>query len=181
MKSGKRVSEKVSIKPFYRIVKVQKSDSAKVVAFLKAMRKELFPNLVQDCLPLDIQHFNSYYMDQKDSGLYAAMTEDGIVLGTIGFLPYDDRFKQLSPLYNQTKTTEVVRCYIDPNYRRLGIGTALYTTVLNNIRTAGYQKVYLHTHLFLPGGASFWKSQGFVERLAENDPDWQTVHMDYHL
>jgi GNAT superfamily N-acetyltransferase len=171
----------VSIKQLYYIQRVQKKDSAKVVAFLKAMWRELFPNLVQDCLPLDIQHFNSYYIDQKNSPFYVAMTKEGTVLGTIGFLQYDERFKQLRQLYNHTKTTEVVRCYIDPKYRRLGIGTALYQTALIDIRAACYQKVYLHTHLFLPGGISFWKSQGFVERLAENDPVWQTVHMDYHL
>lgn len=166
-------------KPTYSIQKIQKGNSAQVVEFMKVMRRELFPMLNHDQLPLDILHFNTYYMDREDSAFFAAINKEGTVLGTIGYLPYDGRFDQLQELYNnKTKTTELVRCYIASNFRRLGIGSALYKTALKSIRHAGYQKVYLHTHPFLPGGVPFWKAQGFVERLAEQDPVWKTLHMD---
>lgn len=165
----------------YSIKKIQKDNSAQVVEFMKEIRRELFPMLNHDQLSLDMLQFHANYIDQKDSAFYAAIAEDGTVLGTIGYLPYDGRFDQLLELYDQTKTTEIVRCYIDSNYRRLGIGSALYKIALESIHHAGYQRVYLHTHPFLPGGVSFWKAQGFVEKLAEADPVWKTLHMDKKL
>lgn len=161
----------------YRIKKIQKEDAAKVVEFMKVMRRELFP-MLNDELPSDMLHFNMCYVDRRDSACFAAISNEDTVLGTIGYIPYDGRFAQLQDLYKQTKTTELVRCYIASNYRRSGIGSALYKTALKSIRNAGYQKIYLHTHPFLPGGIPFWKAQGFVERLAEQDPVWKTLHMD---
>lgn len=162
----------------YSIEKIQGNKSDEVVEFLKDIRRELFPMMNHDRQPLDILHFNTYYVDQHDSSFFAAFDEQGTVLGVIGYLPYDNRFEQLHDLYGQIKTTELVRCYVSSNYRRLGIGTALYNTALTSIRHAGYRKIYLHTHSFLPGGVSFWRAQGFVERLAEKDPVWKTIHMD---
>ena len=171
----------MAIKPTYHIKKIQQIDAAQVVDFMKEIRKELFPMLNHDQLPLDMLHFNDYYIDRKDSAFFAAIAEEGNVLGTIGYLPYDGRFDYLQEFYDQTKTTELIKCYIDPNYRRLGIGSALYETALDSIRNTGYQQIYLHTHPFLPGGIPFWKAQGFVERFAEPDPVWKTLHMDKKL
>jgi GNAT superfamily N-acetyltransferase len=70
---------------------------------------------------------------------------------------------------------------MDPNYRRLGIGTALTNKAISFSLEASYQTLYLHTHPFLPGAIPFWKAQGFVERLAEADPVWKTLHMDKKL
>lgn len=42
----------------------------------------------------------------------------------------------------------------------------------------GYQTLYLYTHPFLPGAISFWHAQGFMDRLAEDDTLWKTLHMD---
>ncbi|WP_152655471.1 GNAT family N-acetyltransferase [Oceanobacillus sp. CFH 90083] len=165
----------------YSIKQVQKNNAVQVVEFMKAVRKEVFPMLNQEQIPPDMLHLYTYYMDRKDAALFAAISEDGKVLGTIGYLPYDHRFADLQKFYAQTKTTELVRCYIDSDYRRLGIGSALYDIALKSILAAGYQKIYLHTHPFLPGGIPFWKTLGFEERLAESDPVWRTLHMDKEL
>lgn len=162
----------------YRVKQVEQKDVAQVVDFMTTIRKEVFPMLDHQQLPPDMLHFYAHYIDRRDAALFAALSEAGNVLGTIGYLPYDNRFDELQQFYAQTKTTELVRCYIDPAYRRLGIGTALYQTALKSIQTVGYEKVYLHSHPFLPGGIPFWKALGFEERLAESDPVWKTLHMD---
>ena len=165
----------------YKIKKVQQRDSNHVITFMTEMLKELFPMMDHNQLPFDILHFNTHYIDRDDAGLFIAIDEAGTIIGTIGYLPYDGRFDQLQDLYKHVKTTELVRCYIDANYRRMGIGSALYHTVLRSIQDAGYEKVYLHTHPFLPGGMSFWKEKGFVKRLEEKDSVWQTLHMDQEV
>ncbi|MDX8045827.1 GNAT family N-acetyltransferase [Gracilibacillus sp. S3-1-1] len=162
----------------YVIKQVDKDNAGPVVEFMKALRKEVFPMLDKQPLPADIVQFHDYYMNRNDAAVFAAISEEGKVLGTIGYLPYDNRFADLWHLYTETKTTELVRCYIDSQYRRQGVGTALYQTALASIHAAGYDKIYLHSHPFLPGGIPFWKSLGFEERLAESDPVWNTLHMD---
>lgn len=165
----------------YSIKKVEKEDSAKVIEFMVRMRKELFPMLSQSELPADILHFEQHYVQRENAGVYAAFFQNGEVLGTIGICPYDDRFAELQKYYEQTKTAEIVKCYIDADYRRLGIGSKLFNEALKFSSDSGYQKLYLHSHPFLPGGISFWRAKGFEDRLAEEDPIWNTLHMDMNL
>ena len=106
----------------YRVKQVGQKDAAQVVDFMTTIRKEVFPMLDHQQLPPDMLHFYAHYIDRRDAALFAALSEAGNVLGTIGYLPYDNRFDELQQFYAQTKTTELVRCYIDPAYRRLGIG-----------------------------------------------------------
>ncbi|MBO0997517.1 GNAT family N-acetyltransferase [Bacillus sp. SD075] len=145
------------------------------------IRKEIFPMLSQDKLPPDLLHFKKHYIQRGNSTVYAARIHDGTLIGTIGIYPYDGRFDQLIDVYNHTHTAEIVKCYIDSKYRRLGIGTTLFKKALKFSMDAGYQNLYLHTHPFLPGAISFWENQGFEIRLAEEDAIWKTVHMDRNL
>jgi GNAT superfamily N-acetyltransferase len=165
----------------YTIEKVQKYEYDQIIEFVMKIRKEIFPMLCQDQLPSDLLHFEQYYIQPKNSAFFAAFSKDGTVLGTIGVSPYDGRFSQLQGCYNLTKTAELVKCYMNPNYRRLGIGTELSKKATSFSREAGYRTLYLHTHPFLPGAIPFWKAQGFVERLAEAGSVWKTLHMDKRL
>lgn len=165
----------------YTIKKVEEKECAKVVAFMMDVRREVFPMIDYHSIPEDLEHVQEHYIDRDDAALFAAITEAGDVIGTIAYVRYDDRFHQLHALYAQVYTTELVRCYVDPNVRRHGVGTRLYQAVLQSIQVAGYEKIYLHTHPFLPGGVHFWRAQGFVERLNEVDSYWKTIHMDTSL
>ncbi len=165
----------------YTIKKVQVDNSHQVVAFMMKIRKEIFPMLSQDPLPTDLLHFEQHYIHRENAVVYAAFSPDEKVLGTIGIQIYDGRFSQLKKFYHQINTAEIVKCYIDSNYRRLGIGTALFNKALGFCCDVGYQKLYLHTHPFLPGAIPFWKAKGFEDRLAEEDLIWNTLHMDMKL
>lgn len=173
--------EIMNIQQNYTIQKVQACDREQVIAFMMKIRNEIFPMLPPDELPLDLLHFEEYYLQGEDAVVYAAFSPEGKVLGTIGIQPYDDRFYELEMYYSHIKTAEVVKCYIDPQERRLGIGTMLFNRAKEFCKGAGYDMLYLHTHPFLPGATSFWKAKGFKERLAEDDPIWQTLHMDMKL
>ncbi|MCJ7842511.1 GNAT family N-acetyltransferase [Lederbergia sp. NSJ-179] len=165
----------------YTIKKVQEDESPQVIDFMMSIRSEIFPMLSKDQLPPDLLHFQSFYLQRKNAIVYAAYSQSRQVLGTIGVCPYDDRFSQLQTFYGDWSTAEIVKCYVDPQARRLGIGTRLFQEALQFCCDVGYQKLYLHTHLFLPGALSFWKTKGFAERWAEDDPVWQTVHLDMEL
>ncbi|WP_052737779.1 GNAT family N-acetyltransferase [Bacillus sp. SA1-12] len=84
------------------------------------IRKETFPMLPQEQLPYDLLHFQEHYIQRENSVVFAACFNDGTILGTIGIYPYNGRFNQLKDYYN-TQTAEIVMCYLDSDYRRLGL------------------------------------------------------------
>ena len=161
--------------------KVNRENCAEVREFIVRIRKELFPMLAQNEIPTDLLHFEEHYFQNEDTGVYAAYSQEDEVIGTIAIQRYDGRFDRLLGYNSQTETAEVVKCYIDENYRRLGIGTILFDEAKKFSIDAGYQKLYLHSHPFLPGGIPFWIAKGFQERLAEDDPIWNTLHMDMEI
>lgn len=173
--------KKINIAQSFTIKKIEKGPYDKILEFVLKMRKEIFPMLPQGQLPPDLFHFEQYYIDAENAAFFAAFSEDGTVLGTIGVCPYDGRLSQIRGCYDLTKTAEIVKCYTDSHCRRLGIGTALFKEAASFSREAGYQTLYLHTHPFLPGAIPFWRAQGFKDRLAEDDPIWKTLHMDMKL
>lgn len=76
-----------------------------------------------------------------------------------------------------TPQLEIVKCYVDPAYRRYGIGSLLVQELGRIVTKMRYTTLYLHTHRFLPGAVDFWERQGFTF-IAEEQNEWQIVHMD---
>lgn len=148
-----------------------------VSAFVRRERHRLFPMLRDKPVPHDLLHFHETYLASNKAAFFAAYKE-GNVVGTIGFVPYDGRFPELEPFIGQKTATEIVKCYVDPDCRREGIGTALFQTAAAQAAAAGYETLYLHTHPFLPGGIPFWQRLGFTGRCSSLDPVWRTLHMD---
>ncbi|WDH80765.1 GNAT family N-acetyltransferase [Paenibacillus urinalis] len=171
----------INLSKAYTIRKIEEGPYDQVIAFVMRIRKEVFPMLSSEQLPQDLDQFQQYYVNRKNAAFFAAISEDGSVLGTIGICPYDGRLKQIEGMYDLTTTAEVVKCYTDPTCRRSGIGTALFQAAVSFSRESGYETLYLHTHAFLPGAIPFWTAKGFKGRLAEDDPVWQTLHMDMTL
>ena len=65
---------------------------------------------------------------------------------------------------------------VDESYRRNGIARILVKHMEEFAKKAGYKQIYLHTHRYLDSGLPFWKSQGFVITVEEDDYD-ETSHM----
>ncbi|SDW71274.1 GNAT family N-acetyltransferase [Paenibacillus sp. PDC88] len=171
----------INVPKAYTIRKIEAKPYDQVIAFVMKIRKEVFPMLSSEQLPQDLDQFEQHYVLRKNAAFFAAIAEDGSVLGTIGICPYDGRLKQIEGRYDLSTTAEVVKCYTDSTCRRSGIGTALFEAAASFSRDAGYETLYLHTHAFLPGAIPFWTAKGFTDRLAEEDPVWQTLHMDMTL
>ncbi len=151
-----------------------------LLTFVMKMRKEVFPMLRHESLPLDLEHFHAVYLEPADAAFFAALTPEREVVGSIAALRYDNRIEPVQELYKSWKTAEVVKCYVRSDLRRKGVGASLVQRLLLFCQEAGYEKAYLHTHLFLPGAVSFWERQGFHIRMVGND-DMETIHMDRQL
>ena len=58
----------------YQIKEVKEKD-AEVIQFVMNMRNELFPMVEKNQLPVDLLHFNEYYVQAKGAAFFAAVTE----------------------------------------------------------------------------------------------------------
>jgi GNAT superfamily N-acetyltransferase len=161
---------------YYSIEFVQLNEYNQLIEFMMRIRNEIFPMLRDNQIPEDLLHFEKYYIQRRGSALFGAYI-DGKIIGTVGIIPYDGRFSQLERHCSLQQTSELVKCYLDPRFRRMGIGTELYKKALSYCQEVAYESIYLHTHPFLPGAVPFWKGHGFLEILSESDPVWQTIHM----
>ncbi|MBI6917779.1 GNAT family N-acetyltransferase [Pseudomonas monteilii] len=150
---------------------------AEVVAFVESARRELFPMLAAAPLPHDLAHFAETYLD--GAGCFLEARDDGRLVAVIGYVPYDHRFVQLD--YHAERVVEVVRLFVLPAYRRQGLAGALFSALREQAVQAGIDCLYLHTHPFLPGAIAFWKRHGFAVVDVEQDPVWQTTHMQLRL
>lgn len=147
------------------------------IDFAMRVRREVFPMMDHTKLPVDFEQFREHYLDSDGAIFLVAMTGDANIVGSIGILPYDGRIVAVEGRYEAQSAAEIVKCYVDPAYRRFGIGSMLVKELENMVKDMHYTTLYLHTHRFLPGAVDFWKRQGFTV-ISEQEDDWQTVHMD---
>ena len=149
------------------------ADIPEVLSFALQARDELFPTLSTTGTPHDLAQFDAVYL--QGGGQFLIARADGQIVAAVGYRPYDGRFPQLD--YQGCKTVEVVRLYVLPAVRRLGLAGRLYRSLEALARADGVEVMYLHTHPFLPGAIDFWQRQGFEVVDVEANPIWQTIHM----
>ena len=148
-------------------------DIPEVLDFVLQARAELFPKLSAAGMPDDLAQFEATYLE--GDGRFLVARNDGQIVAAIGYLPYNQRFSQLD--YQGRKTVEVVRLFVLPAFRRFGLAGELYRALEAMAQADGVEVMYLHTHPFLPGAIDFWVRQGFEVVDVEEDPVWQTTHM----
>lgn len=147
--------------------------------FLRDARAQMFGarvNLQEK--PADLLAFDAVYAGGAGQ-MWAARDAQGAVVGSIAYRAYDGRFAQLD--FGPQRVVEVVRLFVAPAWRRQGLAQALFATLRAHAQAQGVQQLYLHTHPFLPGAEAFWQRNGFAVLQREDDPVWQTIHMQCAL
>ncbi|RMQ50835.1 Acetyltransferase [Pseudomonas cichorii] len=156
------------------ISEVQPADIHATIDFVMRARGEIFPMLDAAVLPADLADFERVYL-HADSGKFLIARCAGEIIAAIGYLPYDHRFAQLD--YTGRSTVEIMRLFVSHPFRGAGLAGRLYAALKTQAVAHGVEVLYLHTHPFLPGAIRFWEKQGFVTVDVEDDPLWQTTHM----
>lgn len=156
---------------------IKKEEVETVQKFLFNMIKKLYNYDENPSYHNDIINMKEFYIDEERNSIIGAFDDGNRLIGTIAVKQYIDRIKAVKGVYNEYKTAEMGRCYIDENLRRKGIGSLLFDRVVEFCRDSKYETIYLHTHKHLPGGFDFWKKKGFLITVEEDDID-QTVHME---
>ena len=165
----------------WKIRPADESDIDETVPFIDNARRSLFHKVADSPVPPDLARFKETFIDGPGHFL-VARTNMGRLIAGIGYRQYDHRFPHLEDRnYRDTKTVEVVRLFVSPEYRRSGLAGTLFKELLSQAKKDEVRCMYLHTHRFLPGAITFWERQGFTVVDVEDDPVWQTVHMDMRL
>ncbi|WP_339830947.1 GNAT family N-acetyltransferase [Paenibacillus sp. FSL R7-0272] len=156
---------------------VQSHEIQEAIDFAMRVRSEVFPMMSHSVLPKDFEQFDEYYMNRNDTVFVIARSDEAGIIGSIGIVPYDGRIQVIEGRYSAHTAAEIVKCYVDPAYRRYGIGSRLVQELQRIVTKMQYTTLYLHTHRFLPGAVNFWERQGFTF-ITEEQNEWQIVHMD---
>lgn len=154
---------------------VSEAEKEEVIAYVLACRKILFPTLDHTRLPNDLQDFSNTYIGDSPGVFLQARDAQGNILGVVAMMPYVDRFAYLD--FSQQRTVEVARLFVEPAYRKMGLGSMLVQALEELARQRGLELLYLHTHPFLEGAFSFWQKQGFEFLLSKQESGFETWHM----
>lgn len=149
-----------------------------VIDFVMQARQVMFPMLDHRHLPDDLVHFKHHYIDASH-GCFLLLKHQGQIIATAAFKNYDHRFSHL-PITLDT-CVEVVKLFVLPRYRRLGIANLMVNALKRMARQRQIDSLYLHTHPFLAGALPFWQQQGFQFLCQDADPIWHTIHMQLRL
>jgi GNAT superfamily N-acetyltransferase len=160
---------------YITIERIGLSRQDEVVAYVLKARKELFPGLDHDRLPVDLSAFQATYIEDKQGAFLVGRNTRGDIVAAIGMLRYDGRFPFLK--FRQDDAVEIVRLYVDKRYRRQGLGLKLFHALQDIARLQGVKTFYLHTHPFLSGALPFWTICGFRELVTKIHGDFETIHM----
>ncbi|KAJ0164494.1 hypothetical protein CTA2_862 [Colletotrichum tanaceti] len=170
-------------------------DMAEIAALTNKARAEMFPHLGPAWRAKraenDAAVFGATFFDHPH-GRYLIARSAGKLIATIAYQHYDHRFPGLGLRAgggdddddddDDDGVVEVVRLYVDPDWRRGGLASKLVAALARAATEAGLRQLYLHTHPFLPGAIKFWERQGFtLLRVDVDDPVWQTTHMSRSL
>ncbi|WP_341831749.1 GNAT family N-acetyltransferase [Sphingobacterium thalpophilum] len=158
------------------ISRVEEEDIDVVLPYVIEFRKQLFPMLDSNKLPKDLLAFSAVYLEAEAAEFLQAKDHRGNLIGVVGMSAYDYRFPHLD--IDRRKTVEVARLFVDPSYRRSGLGTALFKSLVAVAKEKSIERLYLHTHPFLTGAYEFWGKQGFQLKDYCNESNFPTIHME---
>lgn len=158
---------------------VENDQVDEVRAYVIAFRRKLFPMLNPDILPTDLEEFEAFYLNPPTGTFLQARDENNQLIGVIGMTPYDYRFPHLD--LDREPTVEVARLFVEPSYRRKGIGTFLFQELQILAKEKEVKRLYLHTHPFLPSAFEFWEKQGFHLLKFCDEGGFPTLHMEKML
>jgi GNAT superfamily N-acetyltransferase len=160
----------------FQIREIEKERIPELVTYVMDFRKVLFPMIDHSVIPDDLANFEACYVADDNAVFLVATDLSDAIIGTIGMRRYDHRFPHLD--YTGQVVNEVLKLYVEPAYRKKGLGRTLVNALKSEAWQRGIETLYLHTHPFLSGAQEFWTKQGFRMVCQDDTVIFRTIHMD---
>ena len=151
---------------------LKQADVAQATQFAIYTRQLLFPEVYLSELPHDLRHFSQTYLEDAYGACWVIKDQRKII-GMVAYRAYNHRFQLDLP----ENSVEVVKLFIQPEYRRQGLASELCHALFEHATHHNIQHFYLHTHPFLPAAEYFWHQQGFRVIHREWLQHYDTIHM----
>jgi GNAT superfamily N-acetyltransferase len=123
----------------------------------------------------DIEGIDEYYILPERNTFFVALEGENIV-ATGAIRAYDVDYELFRGVYSNEDTASIWRLMVDKDYRRHGLARRIVGLMEDFACSAGFDKIYLHTHRYLDAALPFWKSLGYEITVEEDDYD-ETTHM----
>ncbi|MFD8983303.1 GNAT family N-acetyltransferase [Streptomyces sp. NPDC059564] len=90
--------------------------------------------------------------------------------------------RRLAERYPSGRTAQLLRVYVRPEHRRHGLARAMVRAACDFAASVpGYESIYLHTNVDIPGAEGFWRSlatEVFDARETGEHGGYGTVHFE---
>lgn len=136
----------------------------------------------------DVVDIQGTYLDDPRHALVVAV-RDGDVVGTCAVHSrgpaHPPHPKWLAERYPSGRTAQLLRVYVRADHRRHGLARAMVREACAFVAGApGYESVYLHTNVDIPGAEGFWRSlatEVWDARTTGEHGGFGTVHFEIPL
>lgn len=133
----------------------------------------------------DVVDIHRSYLDNPRHALVVAVRDGGVV-ATTGLHSngpiHPPHPKWLAERYPSGRTAQLARVYVRPAHRRHGLARAMVLMACDFAAdTPGYDSIYLHTNVNIPGAEAFWRSlatEVFDARTTGEHGGFGTVHFE---
>ncbi|MFF6772087.1 GNAT family N-acetyltransferase [Streptomyces sp. NPDC012637] len=136
----------------------------------------------------DVMDIEGSYLEHPRHALLVAVL-DGTVVGTTAVNSrgpaHPPHPRRLAERYPTGRTAQLLRVYVRPEHRRHGLARAMVNAACAfAAEVPGYDSVYLHTNVDIPGAEAFWRSlatEVFDARTTGEHGGFGTVHFEIPL
>ncbi|MFE9632745.1 GNAT family N-acetyltransferase [Streptomyces sp. NPDC006463] len=137
----------------------------------------------------DVVDLEGTYLRHPRHTLVVAVREDGEVVGTTALNSrgptHPPHPRSLVERYPSGRTAQLLRVYVRPEHRRHGLARVMvHTACAFAAAVPGYERIYLHTNVDIPGAEGFWRSMAtevFDARATGEHGGFGTVHFEMPL
>lgn len=126
----------------------------------------------------DVVDLEGAYLDTPRQHLVVALDPDGEVVGTTAVRNQGPNHPPHAPWlverYSGPSVAQIFRVYVRAAHRRRGLARELVAAAVDAVAAdGGYDTIYLHSNVTVPGAEAFWRS--LAREVHDGRPDGTSV------
>ena len=140
--------------------RARRSDASAVAAlndYVHDLHVEAEPYDFRQTDPSEVRRFFEFILNAPDHVVLLAAADDA----PVGYLWLEDQARPKGPFKNPTRVLSLNHIAVEPQFRRLGVGRALYLAAEREAQQLGVSRLVMDHWAFNEDAAAFFRSLGF--------------------